>query len=182
MEDPQLAHIIERCKKGERSAQTKLYEKYNKGMYNISFRILNHSAEAEDAMQEAFITAFRKIKSFRGKSSFGSWLKHIVINHSIDLLRKRKHYYYDLSNVNEEIVTNDKIDIEHPKITPEIIKKGISQLKDNYRVVLTLALLEGYDHKEIASILKISNGSTRVLYHRAKDKLKQQLNAYEKTK
>jgi RNA polymerase sigma-70 factor (ECF subfamily) len=174
MEDQKLAHIIEGCKKGDRSAQTQLYERYYKGMYSVSLRILNHSAEAEDAMQEAFITAFRQLNSFRGEASFGYWLKHIVVNHAINILRKRKIQYNDLSNLSE--ASSDEITEHYEHITAEMIKKGIAKLKDNYRVILTLSLLEGYDHDEIASILKISRGSTRVLYHRAKEKLKQVLN------
>lgn len=170
MEDQLLVHIIERCKKGDRTAQTELYRRYYRGMYSVSLRILNHSAEAEDAMQDAFIAAFKQLDTFKGEVTFGSWLKRIVINRSIDLLRKRKIQYEDISRIPDQ-KENDPEDFSE-EITPELVKKAIEMLQDNYRIVLTLFLLEGYDHDEIASILKISNGSSRIIYHRAKEKLK----------
>lgn len=170
MEDQLLEHIIDRCKKGDRGAQTELYSRFYRGMYSVSLRILNNSAEAEDAMQEAFMAAFKQLHTFKGEVSFGSWLKKIVVNRSIDLLRKRKIKYEDLSKQAEK--RPDETEEEYDEITPEMVKKAISGLKDNYRVVLSLFLLEGYDHDEIAQILKISNGSSRIIYHRAKEQLK----------
>ena len=173
MEDQLLAHIIEKCKKGDHYAQTELYSRYYRGMYSVSLRILNNSAEAEDAMQEAFIAAFRQLDSFRGEVTFGSWLKRIVVNRSIDLLRKRKIHYDDLSKLSEK--ATEESESHYEEVTPAMIKSAIGSLQDNYRIVLSLFLLEGYDHDEIADILKISNGSSRIIYHRAKEKLKQAL-------
>jgi len=171
MEDQLLDLIIERCKKGDRKAQSELYQRYCRRMYSVSLRILNHTAEAEDAMQEAFVAAFRQLDRFRGEVDFGSWLKRIVINRSIDQLRKRKEVKSDLSKLAN---LPDEQPMENLKgITPEKVRKAIACLQDNYRVVLSLFLLEGYDHEEIAAIMKISNGSSRVLYHRAKEKLKE---------
>lgn len=170
MEDQILVHIIERCKKGDRTAQTELYSRYYRGLYSVCLRILNHSAEAEDAMQEAFIAAFKQLETFREEVSFGSWLKRIAINRSIDLLRKRKIQYDDISRIPDR--SDEETNEGYDEITPDAIKKAIGQLQDNYRIVLTLFLLEGYDHDEIAGILKISNGSSRIIYHRAKEKLK----------
>jgi RNA polymerase sigma factor (sigma-70 family) len=171
MEDQLLSNIIEQCKKGDRKAQTDLYRRYYRGMYSVSLRILNHSAEAEDAMQEAFIAAFRQLDSYRGEVNFGGWLKKIVINKSIDQLRKRKSFISDLSKLADKIEEPVEISTMN-EISPELIKKAIGSLQDNHRVVLSLFLLEGYDHDEIAEILKISNGSSRIIYHRAKEKLK----------
>ena len=170
MDDQQLYHIIENCKKGDQKAQVELYKRYYRKMYNVSMRILSHSAEAEDAMQEAFIAAFRQLDTFRGEVSFGSWLKRIVINRSIDQLRKKKITFEDMSKLANR-PADETIDFEE-EVTCEMIKKAIATLPDNYRVVLSLFLLEGYDHEEIADILKISNGSSRIIYHRAKEKLK----------
>lgn len=170
MDDQLISHIIEQCKKGNTKAQVELYKKYYRSMYNVSFRILNHSAEAEDAMQEAFLAAFRQLDSFRGEVSFGSWLKRIVINRSIDQLRKKKMYLEDLSKLSNR-ADEETVEFEE-EVTVELIKTAITNLPDNYRVVLSLFLLEGYNHDEIAEILKISNGSSRIIYHRAKEKLK----------
>lgn len=171
MEDQLLIHIIEQSKKGDRKAQTELYKRYYRGMYSVSMRILEHRAEAEDAMQEAFIAAFRQLDSYHGEVNFGGWLKRIVINKSIDQIRKRKSYISDLSKLSDKIEDKNEI-MPLKEITPEMIKKAIGNLQDNYRIVLSLFLLEGYDHDEIADILKISNGSSRIIYHRAKEKLK----------
>lgn len=173
MDDQVLSHIIEQCKKGDSKAQVELYHRYYRSMYNVSFRILNHSAEAEDAMQEAFIAAFRQLNNFRGEVTFGSWLKRIVINRSIDQLRKKKMIFEDLSKLAHQPV-EDTVDFEE-EVNADLIKKAIADLPVNYRVVLSLFLLEGYDHDEIAQILKISNGSSRIIYHRAKEKLKTSL-------
>lgn len=174
MEDQLLEHIIEKCKYGNRQAQTELYRRYYKGMYSVSLRILNNTAEAEDAMQEAFIAAFKQLDSFRGEVSFGSWLKRIVVNRSIDQLRKRKIKYDDLSNLANSKAENEETSYNET-LTAEMIKNAIGKLKDNYRVILSLFLIEGYDHDEIAQILKISNGSSRIIYHRAKEQLKNEL-------
>ncbi len=170
MQDLNLDHIIDKCRKGNRQAQTELYRRYYKAMYNVSLRILNHSAEAEDVMQEAFIAAFKQLNQFRGEVSFGGWLKRIVVNRSIDALRKRKELIKDQIQMPEE--AEEKIDVSYSEIRAEEIKKTISKLPDNYRIVLTLFLLEGFDHEEIAEVLKISNGASRTIYHRAKAKLK----------
>jgi len=170
MDDQHLYHIVEQCKRGNQKAQIELYRLFYRNMYNVSYRILNHSAEAEDAMQEAFIAAFQRLESFRGEVSFGSWLKRIVINRSIDLLRKKKMHLEDLSKLSHR--TDDETTEFEDEVSVEMVKTAIANLPDNYRVVLSLFLLEGYDHEEIAEIMKISNGSSRIIYHRAKEKLK----------
>ena len=82
--------LIELCRHGDRNAQLKLYKLYYKAMYNTSLRIVKNEAEAEDLMQESFLDAFRKLDTYKGDASFGSWLKRIVINNSLDALKKRK--------------------------------------------------------------------------------------------
>ena len=175
MENLVLEQIIEKCKKSERAAQSELYKRYYKGMYSVSLRILNNAVEAEDAMQEAFIAAFGQLSTFKGEVTFGAWLKKIVINRSIDLLRKRKIQYDDLSKLAQSEYEDDDEQGSYDEITPEMVKQAIEKLKDNYRVVLTLFLIEGYDHDEIAQILNITNGTSRTIYHRAKGQLKNEL-------
>lgn len=170
MQDLSLDYIIDKCRKGNRQAQAELYRRYYKAMYNVSLRILNHSAEAEDVMQEAFISAFKQLSKFRGEVSFGVWLKRIVINKSIDHTRKRKELLKEEVHLLEE--TDEIVEVNYSEIRAEEIRKCIGRLPDNYRIVLTLFLMEGYDHDEIAEILNISNGSSRTIYHRAKTKLK----------
>lgn len=139
-------------------------------MFNISLRIVNDHAEAEDVLQEAFLDAFSRIKDFRQETTFGLWLKQIVINKSINCLRKRK---LDLVSLNDvDVADAEKKDEEDLQLQVESIRKAVSKLSDGYRVVLTLYLFEGYDHQEIADILKISENTSRSQYMRAKQKLK----------
>ena len=142
-------------------------------MYSAALRIVNDDAEAEDVLQEAFLEAFTRIADFRGDTTFGLWLKKIVINKSINCLRKRKAEFVSLDGVElaEETADND----EELEWKVEEIKVAVARLADGYRVVLTLYLFEGYDHEEIAHILKISEATSRSQLMRGKLKLKQLL-------
>ena len=167
--------IIDRCKKGEQTAQFQLYKLYYKAMYNTCYRIVSDKMEAEDIMQEAFLKAFDKLDTYSGKVSFGAWLKRIVINHSLDQIKKKK---LDFKNVEEypHEIKEEKEEQEND-ISEQIeeIKSGVDQLADGYRIVLSLYLLEGYDHDEIGEILNISASTSRSQYTRAKNKLKEHL-------
>ncbi len=139
-------------------------------MYNTSLRIVGNSADAEDIMQESFLSVFNKLDSYQGKVSFGAWLKKIVVNRSLDYLKKRKVVFEE---INERIM-EEKPDprMEIREIDLNKLKKAVMQLPEGYRVVLSLYLLEGYDHDEIAEILNITNVSSRTQLLRAKRKLR----------
>ncbi len=139
-------------------------------MFNVCMRILNHMGEAEDVLQEAFLDAFQKIHDFRQTSTFGAWLKQIVINRAINQLRQRKLEWVD---VEEADSVGEEVSIPQEETDWEIerVRLGIQQLPDGFRTVLSLYLLEGYDHEEIASILGISESTSRTQYMRAKRKL-----------
>ena len=165
--------LLDGCKTGDQKAQFQIYKLYYKAMYNTSLRIVNNSMEAEDIMQESFLSAFEKIDTYSGTVSFGAWLKKIVINRSLDALGKKKAVFEDIEshfgimdNSPEESVRNEEIDAK-----VEEVKEAIEQLPDGYRVILSLYLLEGYDHDEIAEILKISSSTSRSQLSRAKQKL-----------
>lgn len=184
MQDNKVYHnihqdIIDRCREGEQKAQFQLYKLYYKAMFNASYRILNNRMVAEDVMQESFFKAFDKINTYSGKVSFGAWLKKIVINQSLDELKKNKiddRFIEDegvkLKELNEEEDENDE---SEQKFNIDDIKEEINDLPDGYRVVLSLYLLEGYDHDEISEILNISSSTSRSQYTRAKNKLRKQL-------
>lgn len=163
--------LIEECKQGNSKAQFTLYSMYSKAMFNIAYRIVNNREEAEDMLQESFSDAFRNLGSFRFDSTFGAWLKKIVINKCINQVKKRRG----------EIVTNNIPERGHNEEAGELdvdndIKKvveGIRKLPDGYRIVFTLYLLEGYDHKEISTILEITESTSKTQYSRAKTRLKQ---------
>lgn len=161
---------MQECRLGSRKAQFELYKLYAKAMYNVALRILNHDAEAEDVLQESFLEAFKRIVDFRGETTFGLWLKQIVVHKSINCLRKRK----------VEMVSTDEVDVAEEEaeddgdvnLRVEEIKRAMQLLPDGYRIVISLYLLEGYDHEEIGHILKISENTSRTQYSRAKVKLR----------
>lgn len=177
--EAQAAHIhqdlIDRCRQGDRIAYQRLYKLYSRSMYNVGYRIVNDSDEAEDVLQEAFISAFNNLERYRGDSSFGAWLKRIVINKAINQVNKRK-----LDRLPEDdrwdVMEEAEVDVfEGFPFTVESVREAIERLPDGYRSVLSLYLLEGYDHGEIAEILKITESTSKSQFNRAKKKLKELL-------
>ena len=168
--------LIERCKQHDQKAQCKVYELYYKAMYNACLRIIQDVSAAEDVMQEAFLTAFEKIGSFKGESAFGAWFKKIVINKSLDELKKNRPSFDALENSNEALHLQDDDSFseeEELELNKKItrIKQTIVLLPDGYRIILSLYLFEGYDHEEISGILQISESTSRSQFSRAKHKL-----------
>ena len=160
------------CKQGSKKACYELYQLYSKAMLNIAFRIVGNVGEAEDVLQEAFTDAFKRLKDFRQETTFGLWLKQIVVHRSINLLRKRKLNLVEVEDGHIDSITDaeppDDDDIKH-KVAQ--IKEAMEELADGYRVVLSLYLLEGYDHEEIGQVLGISENTSRTQFLRAKRKL-----------
>lgn len=164
-----LKDLLSRCKQGEQAAFKELYHLYAGAMFNISLRILNNSTDAEDVLQESFVSAFKNINQYSGSSAFGGWLKRIVINKSIDLLKTRAP---DLISV-EDFDQPEEQEQEHANANYDVvsIKDAISKMPDGYRVILSLYLFEEYTHKMISEKLKISEGTSKSQYSRAKRKL-----------
>lgn len=148
-----------------------LYEQYSKAMFNTCLRILNNVTEAEDVLQESFTEAFRNISSFEYRTSFGGWLKQICVNRSVSQLKKRKNWIdIDQANIGGSYDDTDYRE-EEMLLQVAAVKKAMAQLPDGYRTVLSLYLLEGYDHEEIAGILQVAESTVRSQYIRAKQKL-----------
>lgn len=168
---PRHLDLVEACKRGDQKAQFELYRLYHGAMYNTALRIVGDSDDAEDVMQEAFLKAFTRLDSYRKEVSFGAWLKRIVINKALDFLRlKRDQLSLDETGEVGEMI-EEIPDTGYAEYRAEAIKKAIYNLPEGYRVVLSLILLEGYDHDEVSSILNISNATSRTQYHRAKKRL-----------
>ena len=163
------AKLVKQCRKGSRKAQFEFYQLFYKQMYNASLRIVQDTQEAEDIMQESFITAFEKLDTYRGEVPVGAWLRRIVVNRSLDALRKRK-VDFETPDVIKDEPEEDNFEME-PEIGVEAVKECIMELPDSYRTILSLYLLEGYDHEEISQILDISNSTSRSQYARARKKL-----------
>lgn len=165
--------LIEGCRISNRKAQLQVYNLYYKAMYNTAFRILKNSAEAEDIMQEAFLVGFQKISDYKGDASFGAWMKRIVINRALDELKKKKESV-SIEEAGIEAVADDASEnyLEALSYRTEQIRKGIEQLGNDDRIILSLFLLEGYDHEEISQVMNISNNASRTRYSRAKQRLR----------
>ncbi|RXP57617.1 RNA polymerase sigma factor [Lutibacter sp. HS1-25] len=173
--DQHTDQLIYNCKKGDKTAQFTIYKNYYKAMFNTAYRIVNDRFEAEDIMQESFLAAFTKIDSFIGDVTFGSWLKRIVINKSLTALKKNNK----MDVVSLEKVTVKEVEDtfeDYSQISASEILNKITQLKSNYKVAITLHLIEGFDHEEIAQIMDISNENSRTMISRAKQKLRQLIN------
>lgn len=163
--------LLERCYQQDQQAQMELYKQYYRAMYTSAFRILGDEFEAEDIMQEAFLTAFKKINSYKGEVAFGAWLKKIVVNKSLTQLKRNKRY----QEVKMEVVQDDDTDeatLDFSSIKAAQALTALQSLKDNYRTILTLHLIEGFDYDEIGDILKYSPENVRTTISRAKQKLK----------
>jgi len=170
--------LIEACRQNDRKAQLKLYEKYSQGMYYVALRFMKNEHDAEEAMQEGFIQAFTKLHQFTGEVTFGAWLKRIVINKSIDMLKARK---LDLVALDEHRVAKVEEDNNWDvadSVTIDQVKEAIAKLPERYKYPVMLFLIEGYDHEEISEILNITAVSSRTLVHRGKKKLQEHLKAY----
>lgn len=169
--------IIEKCKQNNRIAQLQLYNQYCDGMYTVAMRFVKDTMEAEDIVQEAFIKAFSKLHQYKAEVTFGAWLKRIVINKCIDLLKSKKQHMLELDEVHLKVVDTSKDDewLVDDVITLEDVKAAIQTLPEKYRYVLMLYLIEGYDHQEIADILNISQIASRTQLSRGKTQLKELL-------
>lgn len=143
-------------------------------MYNVALRIVNDPDDAEDILQESFFSAFQNLESFEGKSTFGAWLKRIVINNALTMLKSKKLQLQPLTVNEEDVQDNEEVDEED--LTVGKIKSALKELAPGFRTVVSLYLFEGYDHQEIAEILNISESTSKTQYKRGKSKLLELLN------
>lgn len=167
--------LIERSKAGDRAAQYKLYQQYAKAMFNIAMRMMNNREEAEDMLQESFTHAFTHLHKFRYESSFGSWIKRIVINHCLNEIKRRKanlQFFDDMSSFDGQ---SDNDNGYEAGLSVENIRKAMEYLPNGSRMIFSLYLLEGYDHREISQILNISESNSKSQYMRARRKIKEVL-------
>jgi RNA polymerase sigma factor (sigma-70 family) len=165
--------LVDRCRAGDSKAQYELYRLYAKSMFNVCMRIVNHVGEAEDILQDSFIEAFENIASFRSDSTFGAWLKRIVVNRSINSLKKRRLTLVE--EMEEPVAEPAEINDEDIQWEVQRVRSAIQSLPDGYRLVLSLYLLEGYDHAEIAQVLNITESTSKSQYNRAKAKARELL-------
>ncbi len=144
-------------------------------MFIVAKRYMNSYEAAEDVMQDAFVKAFKKLNQFNGEVSFGAWLKKIVINQCLDALKLKQLDVVSTDVSAIEITEEASWTVETNDVN--YIKTLIQELPENYRTVLQLYLMEGYDHSEISTFLGISENTSRSLLFRGKKKIQEQLKA-----
>jgi len=177
MHQSELIQLVKRCKKHDQIAQVAIYDLFFKAMYNTAFRIVQQQDLAEDITQDAFIVAFSKVKSLQEEITFPKWLKQIVVNKSLTLLKQKKRFYpLDAEKLNSTIDEEYNIEIDSNNSGVQEIIKTINSLKDNYRILLTLHYIEGYDYEELVTITGFTHTNCRTLISRAKSSLRKKLN------
>jgi len=170
-----LNELIIQCKKQDAAAQGELYNRYNKILFAICLRYSPNYIEAEDNLQDAFITIFKKIEQYNGKGSFEGWMKRITVNTALQKYRKKRPFeIVDESQIEEDA----SVEIENEEIPLDFLLKIVQELPDRYRLVFSMYVMDGYQHKEIAKMLRISDGTSKSNLARARTILKNKIEAY----
>jgi RNA polymerase sigma-70 factor (ECF subfamily) len=171
-----LDQLIQKCKKNDTKAQNELYKLFSSKLFSLCLKYSKNYVEAEDNLQDAFITIFEKISQYKYKGSFEGWLKRIVINTALQRYRSKGVFNLvnedNIEDVTIEIEDNDNIDIA-------FLLQSIQELPNRYRLVFNLYVLDGYSHKEIAKRLGITTGTTKSNLARARLILKNKIENYK---
>lgn len=168
-------HIIKRIKQRDIHACKQLYDDYADGMFVVCHRIVGNVTDAEDVLQEAFMKVFEKIASFNGSSTLGAWIKRIVINHSLNAVKKKRIFITELSD-HMDLEDEGEYEEEESAWSVEQIKSAIEALPQGYKIVFNLYMFEDYTHREIADILQITESTAKTQFFKAKKKIREILN------
>ena len=163
--------LIKSCMKQNSKAQKELYNLYKDTLFVLCLKYCANDADAEDNLQNAFIEIFTNIKRFDNKGSFEGWMKRITINKAIDSYKKN----YQLLSIQEDFIQDTTIDENELGFSLEYILSLIQELPNQYRLVFCLYELDDYSHPEIASMLSISESTSKSNLHRAKAILKKKI-------
>lgn len=172
--------LIKQCIKNDRTAQNELFQQYKDILFFLSLKYCRNETDAEDNLHDAFITIFQKIKTYKHKGSFEGWMKRITIYKAIDKYKVQKPVNIEINNDLLEDIVEVEAD-EDSDITLNQLLQLIQELPDQYRLVFNLYQMDGFSHKEIASLLNISEGTSKSNYHRAKLSLRDKIEAIIKT-
>ncbi len=168
-----IQELIERCISGDPLAQKQLYDRFSPKMYGVCLQYSKNIEEAKDILQEGFIKLFRKLRQFKGKGSFEGWVRRIFINTALEKLRAQSRL----------VVTDEEIELPTMNLSEKIISdlsaqellQMIQELSPRYRLVFNLYAIEGYSHKEISKMLKISEGTSKSNLSRARTILQEKV-------
>ena len=170
-----LEELILNCKKHDAKAQEILYKTYSATLFSVCLKYSRNYPEAEDNLQDTFLTIFSRIEQFEGKGSFEGWMKRIAVNTVLQKYRKQK--VFNLSN-EEQIEESLDIEIEDRGVPLDFLLKIIQELPDRYRLVFTMYVMDDYPHKEISDLLGISEGTSKSNLSRARKILKNKIESY----
>ena len=170
-----LEQLIQKCKKNDTTAQSDLYKLFSSKLFTLCLKYSRNYAEAEDNLQDAFVTIFEKISQYSGKGSLEGWLKRIVINTALQ--RYRKQGVFDI--VNEDQIEDVQVDVDTETVNLDFLLSSIQELPDRYRLVFNLYVLDGYSHKEVAKMLNITTGTSKSNLARARFILKEKIENYK---
>lgn len=167
--------LIEKCKKNDTKAQSELYKLFSRKMFALCLKYSRNRAEAEDNLQDTFLTIFKKIEQFDHKGTFEGWIKRITINTALQRYRSKGH----LNIVNEENIEDVTVDDVDHEMSLDFLLGCVQELPDRYRLVFNLYALDGFSHKEIALMLDITTGTTKSNLARARMILKEKIETYK---
>ena len=174
-----LEELISNCKKQDLKAQEELYKKFSGILFAVCLKYSPSYHEAEDNLQDAFLTIFQRIEQFKSKGSFESWMKRVAINTVLQKYRKKKTFH--LSN-EEQIEEEEVVEVENNQVPLDFLLKIVQELPDRYQLVFTMYVLDDYSHKEIADSVGISVGTSKSNLARARGILKIKIEDYYKVK
>ncbi|MFY9241784.1 MAG: RNA polymerase sigma factor [Polaribacter sp.] len=163
--------LIQKCKENNYTAQIEVYNAYKNMMFGSAVRILKSREEAEDVVQDCFIKGFQKIHQLQDDANLGAWLKRIVVNKSLDIIRDKKKIVWVEETLILETQSEDENDEIENDISIDFVKECINNLKEKYSIILNLYLIEDYNHREIGELLNIKESTVRNQYKRGKDQL-----------
>lgn len=166
-----IEQLIKKCKKQDLKSQEQLYHLFSRKLFGVCLKYSRNYQEAEDNLQDAFITIFKKIHQYKNKGSFEGWMKRIVVNTALQRYRKQKVF----SIIDEEQIETPEVAVEEENVELAYLLKIIQQLPDRYRMVFNLYVLDGYSHKEIAEVMEISVGTSKSNLARARYILKDKI-------
>ena len=169
--------LIKQSLNGCAKAQHQLYKLFSGAMYYTCYNMMHSREEAEDMLQEAFSEAFLTLHKFRFESTFGTWLKRIVINKCINEIKRKKIELKFSDDMSHYEKNNMEDEIELPTLNSDMIKAAMQELPEGGKLIFQLYLIEGYDHIEIAEILGVSESNSKTQYMRARIKIKEILNS-----
>ena len=172
-----LKQLIENCKIDDTKAQGELYKLFSGKLFAICLKYSRNYVEAEDNLQDAFLTIFKKIGQYKNKGSFEGWMKRITVNTVLQRYRKEK--VFDI--INENTIEDIELEVDEDTVSIDYLLKIIQELPDRYRLVFNLYVLDGYSHKDIADMLDINIGTSKSNLSRARLILKQTIEDYKTT-